>query len=73
MTKRKERKKSLKKRFSEFSELIGEIGMQDKKLSKAFIQEIEQAVHCLGIILFDNDPEFNKIRAAQELESESKE
>lgn len=59
MAKVKKRKQSLKARFQRFAKLIEEMA-QEPINDKVFISEIESACHCLGLILFQNDPEYSK-------------
>ena len=65
MTKPKTQEQKLRKRFGTFAKLVNEIAEQSK-ISQEFIQEIEEAVNCLGIILFLHDERFAKIKEEQE-------
>lgn len=57
--------KQLRKDFSSFSALIEQIAGFGA-LSNEFIDEIEMAVHCLGIILIEKDPRFRKYKNEME-------
>ena len=67
MTKIKTTEQKLRKRFGSFAKLVNEMAEQPK-VSQEFIQEIEDAVNCLGIILFTHDDRFKEIK--EELENE---
>ena len=62
--------KQLRKDFSSFSALIEQIA-EFGAISPEFIDEIEMAVHCLGIILIEKDPRFSKFRREMESREDS--
>ena len=68
MTKRKSPQDKLRLRFSKFAALINDIA-ELPKLSQNFVEEIEFATQCMGMILFQQDARYKEMREAESLKA----